>query len=236
MGLFEQGRSFLDALPAQDRTALIRLGTPRRYAPGDVLMRERDRTSFVVAILRGWATVSVDTERGGRLILAVRGAGSVVGDLAAVDRGPRSATITALGPLDTLVIPGDRFRGFLATHPAANGPIMRQLSSRLRSSDGERRALASENVLRRLAARIVELSDRAGASAEGGGVAIALPMPQHDLAAAIGTTREAVAKALRLLREQGVVSTAHRRLVVENPALLRLLARGESTGESGQAG
>ncbi|MBQ0985740.1 Crp/Fnr family transcriptional regulator [Streptomyces sp. F63] len=236
MGLFEQGRSFLDALPAPDRTALVRLGTARRYAPGEVLMRERDRTSFVVAILRGWATVSVDTERGGRLILAVRGAGSVVGDLAAVDRGPRSATITALGPLDTLVIPGDRFRGFLASHPAANGPIMRQLSSRLRSSDGERRALASENVLRRLAARIVELSDRAGASAEGGGVAIALPMPQHDLAAAIGTTREAVAKALRLLREQGVVSTAHRRLVVENPALLRLLARGESTREGGDAG
>lgn len=188
-------------------------------------MREGDHTSFVVAILRGWAMVSVETERGTRLILAVRGAGSVVGDLAAVDRRPRSATITALGPLETLVIPGDRFRGFLASSPAANVLILHQLSSRLRSSDGERRALASENVLQRLAARIMELADRAGTTTADGAVAVSLPLPQHDLAAAIGATREAVAKALRLLRDQGVVATAHRRLEVADPALLRLLAR-----------
>ncbi len=235
VGLFEQGRSFLDALSPPDRKALLRAGSPRTYGTGETLTRERDRTSFVVVILGGWATVSVETERGARLILALRGEGSLVGDLAAVDARSRSATVTALGPLEAVVIAGDRFRGFLASSPAANALILRQLSARLRSSDGERRALASENVLQRLAARVVELVERAGAP-ERRGIAVGLPLPQHDLAAAIGATREAVAKALRLLREQNVLVTEVRRLVVIDLALLRLLAQGGGSASPGEAG
>lgn len=102
---------------------------------------------------------------------------------------------------------------------------MRQLSARLRSADVERRSLASETVLQRLAARLVELAQHAGSSRPGGTV-LELPLPQHDLAAAIGATREAVAKALRQLREHGVVRTAQRRVVVTDTDALLALARG----------
>ncbi|MEU0370908.1 Crp/Fnr family transcriptional regulator [Streptomyces sp. NPDC006283] len=225
MSLFGGGSSFLDALTPQDRATLIALGAPRVHESGAVMIRERDTSTFVLLLLSGWAVVSVDTDRGGRLILALRGAGEVVGDLAAVDRGPRSATVTALGDVRTVAVSGERFRGFLAARPQATALIMRQLSGRLRSSDVERRSLASVSVLQRLAARLVELGRRVGRLCEEGTV-IDLPLPQHDLAAAIGATREAVAKALRLLREQGVVRTAHRRLIVTDMDLLRLLADG----------
>ncbi|ADI06336.1 Crp/Fnr family transcriptional regulator [Streptomyces bingchenggensis BCW-1] len=230
MSLFEGGRPFLDALPAQDRRALLALGRHRTYEPSQIVLREHDRTTFVVAITSGWATVSVETERGIRLILALRGAGEVVGDQAAVDYGSRSATVTALGRLEAVVVSGDRFRAYLAARPAATVLIMRQLSSRLRSSDGERRSLASEKVLQRLAARLVELAERTGRPEADGGISVDLPLPQHDIAAAVGSTREAVAKALRLLRDQGVVQTASRRFVVVDTALLRLLAEGRATG------
>ncbi|WP_262702756.1 MULTISPECIES: Crp/Fnr family transcriptional regulator [Streptomyces] len=231
MSLFEDGRPFLHALPAEDRRALLALGTPRAYAPGEVVVREHDRTTFVVAITSGWATVSVETERGVRLILALRGAGEVVGDQAAVDHGSRSATITALGRMEAVVVSGDRFRAYLAARPVATVLIMRQFSSRLRSSDGERRSLASEKVLQRLAARLVELAERTGHSGADGTITIDLQMPQHDIAAAVGSTREAVAKALRLLRGQGVVRTASRRFEVMDIGLLRLLAEGRARGE-----
>ncbi|WP_030020840.1 Crp/Fnr family transcriptional regulator [Streptomyces monomycini] len=235
MSLFEDGRPFLAALPAQDRRALLALGRGRSYAPGEVVLRENDTTTFVVAIVNGWAGVSLETERGVRLILALRGSGEVVGDQAAVDHRPRSATVTALGPVDGIVVPGDRFRGYLAARPVATVLIMRQFSSRLRSSDGERRSLASEKVLQRLAARLTELAERTGTPGSGG-VDVDLPLPQHDLAAAVGSTREAVAKALRLLREQGVVQTGPRRLAVLDLALLRLLAEGRAAGGRTPAG
>ncbi|GGT97668.1 MULTISPECIES: Crp/Fnr family transcriptional regulator [Streptomyces] len=227
MSLFGQDRSFLHALPDRDRRALLAEGTPRSYEPGEVMIRERDTSAYVLALMSGWAVVSVETERGTRLILALRGSGEVVGDLAAVDRRPRSATVTALGRVDSVSISGDRFRRFLAEHPHATSLIMRQLSARLRSADVERRSLASETVLQRLAARLVELAERAGRPADAGTV-LELPLPQHDLAAAIGATREAVAKALRLLREQDVVRTANRRVVVIDMPVLLLLAQGGS--------
>ncbi|CAM5351981.1 hypothetical protein SRIMM317S_04517 [Streptomyces rimosus subsp. rimosus] len=49
MSLFEDGRPFLRALPAQDRRALLALGRARGYAPGEVVLRENDTTTFVVA-------------------------------------------------------------------------------------------------------------------------------------------------------------------------------------------
>ncbi|MFB7453963.1 Crp/Fnr family transcriptional regulator [Streptomyces sp. NPDC057027] len=227
MSLFGQDRSFLHALPAADRRSLLAEGARRVYEPGEVMIRERDTTAYVLALLSGWSVVSVGTERGSRLILALRGAGEVVGDLAAVDRGPRSATVTALGTVEAVAVSGDRFRRFLAARPHATALIMRQLATRLRSADVERRALASETVLQRLAARLLELAERAGRRADGGTV-LELPLPQHDLAAAIGATREAVAKALRLLREQDVVRTAHRTVVVLDMPVLVLLAQGRA--------
>ncbi|WP_267243670.1 Crp/Fnr family transcriptional regulator [Streptomyces sp. PR69] len=225
MSLFGQDRSFLDALTPQDRRALLAEGAPRSYRPGEVMIRERDTTTYVLALLSGWAVVSVETERAARLILAVRGAGEVVGDLAAVDQGPRSATVTALSRVDAVSVSGGRFRGFLAARPHATSLIMRQLSARLRSADSERRSLASATVLQRLAARLAELAERAGRTQDGGTV-VELPLPQHDLAAAIGATREAVAKALRQLREHGVVRTANRRVTVVDMRALFRLAQG----------
>jgi CRP/FNR family cyclic AMP-dependent transcriptional regulator len=227
MSLFGQGRPFLDALPPQDRRDLINLGTPRTYAPGKVMIQEGENSTFVLGILSGWSVAQVSTDRGTRLILALRGAGELVGELAAVDHRPRSATVTALSELRATVLPGDRFRGFLSSRPVAATLVMRQLSSRLRSSDQERRELASGTVLRRLAVRLLELMERTGREVAEGTV-VDLPLPQHDLAAAIGTSREAVAKSLRLLRDQDVVRTGPRRLIVTNPHLLGLLAeRGE---------
>jgi CRP/FNR family transcriptional regulator, cyclic AMP receptor protein len=227
MSLFGQGQTFLAALPVQDRKALLGMGTPHAYATGEPVLREGETTTFVVLILSGWSMVSVETERGTRLILALRGKGEVIGDLAAVDQRPRSATVTALGRLETVVVSGQQFRSFIASRPAATSLIMRQLSSRLRSADVERRSLASATVLQRLAARLLELAERTGRNTEQG-IAVNLPLPQHDLAAAVGATREAVAKALRLLREEQVVRTGNRQLTVVNVPLLRLLATGQS--------
>jgi CRP/FNR family transcriptional regulator, cyclic AMP receptor protein len=227
MSLFEKNRSFLDALTPQDRGALLALGSGRTYGPGEIMLRERDTTTFVLALRSGWSVVSVDTDRGARLILALRGTGEVIGDMAAFDQGPRSATVTALGPVEATAVSGARFRSFLAARPHATSLIMRQLSARLRSSDVERRSLASGSVLQRLAARLVELTERVGRPADDGTV-VELPLPQHDLAAAIGATREAVAKALRLLREQDVLRTGNRRLTVTDIQLLRLLAEGRA--------
>ncbi|MEY7981635.1 helix-turn-helix domain-containing protein, partial [Streptomyces pilosus] len=77
---------------------------------------------------------------------------------------------------------------------------------------------------------------RTGAHADGGtgpaadGSPVLAQLAQHDLADAVGATREAVAKSLRLLRAAGVVRTRPRRIELVDRDALRLLAAGGDIG------
>ncbi|MGW3645943.1 Crp/Fnr family transcriptional regulator [Streptomyces sp. NPDC000878] len=239
MGLLGNELAFAQSLTAQEREGVMALGNPRHFDADAHLLTEGDRSSHVLIIVKGWVTVSVVTDRGAtRLILGLRGPGELLGEMAALDPHPRSATVRALGPTEAQVISGDAFRRFLAEHPRVSGLVIRQLTFRLRSADQERSALASLTVLQRLAGRLTELSGSGGAprgpyapstpSAPSGSSVVQLA--QDELAASIGATREAVAKSLRLLRTQQIVRTGNRVVEILDPELLALLAGGLTDG------
>ncbi|MFB6979405.1 Crp/Fnr family transcriptional regulator [Streptomyces scopuliridis] len=263
MGLLGDELAFARALTDRENESVMALGNRKRYAADAHLLTEGDRSTHVMIILQGWVTVSVATDRGAtRLILGLRGPGELLGEMAALDSHPRSATVRALGPIEAQVISGDAFRRFLALHPRVSGLVIRQLTFRLRSADQERSALASLTVLQRLASRLTELSRAepsgpyapsvptpslptpsvpasSGAHPSVKGPSVTSPsvtgtsaagtvvhLAQDELAATVGATREAVAKALRLLRGQQIVRTGNRRVEILDPALLALLADG----------
>ncbi|MFB6555200.1 Crp/Fnr family transcriptional regulator [Streptomyces sp. NPDC056405] len=251
MGLLGDELAFAQALTVQEHEGVMALGNRKRYPADTHLLTEGERSSHVLIILHGWVTVSLATDRGAtRLILGLRGPGELLGEMAALDRHPRSATVRALGPTEAQVIGGDAFRRFLALHPRVSGLVIRQLTFRLRSADQERSALASLTVLQRLAHRLIELSkpdssgpyspSSWGTSASSASSTAPSPatssapsaarsvvhLAQDELAATVGATREAVAKALRLLRTQNIVRTGNRMVEILDPTLLALLADG----------
>lgn len=71
--------------------------------------------------------------------LSVLAAGTCVGELAALDPAPRSAHVTARGPLEVVSLPGDEFRDMLARHPDLAARVIKELTRRLRP--GSRPAL-----------------------------------------------------------------------------------------------
>jgi CRP/FNR family cyclic AMP-dependent transcriptional regulator len=83
---------------------------------------------FVIAAGRAEATL-----RGEHL--AYLGAGAFFGEMSLIDRGPRSATVTATTPMHLFVLDGRSFLGLLADHPAVARKIMRGLAERLRESE-----------------------------------------------------------------------------------------------------
>ncbi len=233
MGLLGNDLAFARALTSQEHENVMALGNRKLYAADAHLLSEGDRSGHIMIILQGWVTVSVATDRGAtRLILGLRGPGELLGEMAALDSHPRSATVRALGPATAQVIPGDAFRRFLAQHPRVSGLVIRQLTFRLRSADQERSALASLTVLQRLAVRLTELSRAEPAGPYTPSAPRPLPagtvvhLAQDELAATVGATREAVAKALRLLRDQHIVRTGTRLVEILDPELLALLADG----------
>ena len=214
---------FLDELDPAERSDLEALGTVRRYPRGDVLFHEGDDAGAVVVLLDGRVKAAVNRDSR-EVILAFPGPGELLGELSAVDGRPRSGTVRAVDDVEALVIPGSAFRAFLERRPRVALVLLRSVTARLRASDRQRVDYAVNDVVVRVAVRLVELCDRFGAERDGH-VDTGLAISQDELAAWAGASREAVAKAMAVLRTLGWVQTERRRiLVLDLPALRRYAA------------
>jgi CRP/FNR family cyclic AMP-dependent transcriptional regulator len=217
------GEGFLSELAADERAELEQLGSVRRYRRGDVVFHQGDDAGAVLLILSGHTKAAMLND-GREVILAFPGPGELLGELSAVDGEPRSGTVRAVDDVEALVIPGSAFRGFLEQRPRIALVLLRSVVARLRTADRQRVDYAVNDVVVRVAGRLVELCDRFGCE-DGAAIDIGLSITQDELAAWAGASREAVAKAMALLRTLGWVQTERRRiLVLDLPALRRYAA------------
>ena len=204
----------LTALRASDRADLEAIAVARRYRAGTTVFCEGEPSDNVVVIEQGRAKVTSVGVDGKEVVLSVVGAGEIVGELAGLDGALRSATLTTLEPAKVLLVRGDAFSSYLATHPAVAKLLLVVVAQRLRQADQRAVEFATLDVIGRLCRRLAELVDAWGEPIDGGGIALALPLTHDDLAAWTASSREAVTKALASLRERGMVETHRRRIVV----------------------
>jgi len=71
-------------------------------------MFQQEPDDRVMVLLSGRVKVARADESGRELVLSVRDPGDVLGELAFISGEPRIATVTALEPLEALVMPGER--------------------------------------------------------------------------------------------------------------------------------
>jgi CRP/FNR family transcriptional regulator, cyclic AMP receptor protein len=116
---------------------IARLTCESGFAAGDVLCREGHIGRQAFVILDGEAAVDISGTRVGTL-----GPGKVVGEMALIDHGPRSATVTALSPMTVLVLNMREFASLLDAGGASVHEILVQLTSRLREM--ERRSFGND--------------------------------------------------------------------------------------------
>ncbi|MDX6637445.1 MAG: hypothetical protein QOJ01_956, partial [Solirubrobacterales bacterium] len=182
---------FLAALDPAQSAALRDHGVVRVFRKGQALFHQGGSSDRVVVLLKGRVKVSTLTEDGKEIVLAFRGPGDLLGELSALDGGPRSATVEAIEPLEALAIPASDFRSFLIRHPEVALLLLQTLSHRLRDADRMRVEYGAHDTVGRVAARLVELAERYGEPVANG-LRIGLPLSQEELAGWIGSSREAV--------------------------------------------
>jgi CRP/FNR family transcriptional regulator, cyclic AMP receptor protein len=215
---------FLEELTVDEVAELHAAGRRRSYGAGVTLFHEGDDAGPVVVLLSGRAKVATIGGAGREAIVAVRGPGDLVGELSAIDGGPRSSTVTTLEPAETLLVAGSAFAALLERRPRIALVILRMVAGRLRYADSQQAQFATHDVVGRVAQRLVELAERFGEEADGR-VEIALPLSQEELAAWTGASREAVSKALQLFRSLRVLETGRKHITVLDPEALRRRAQ-----------
>jgi CRP-like cAMP-binding protein len=214
---------FLAELTDAARDAILRSGRARHYASGAVLFREGDRSTFAVAVLSGRLKVSCTSPEGHETVLAFRRPGDLVGELSLFDGADRSATVIAVEPADVLIITADGLADLIRDQPDVAVVLLRLLARRLRDADRKRVEFGAYDTAGRVARRLVELAEEHGVATGRGAIRISLPLSQAELASWSGSSREAVARALALLRNSGLIQTDRRRIVVLDIVGLRAI-------------
>lgn len=215
--------TFMALLDQPEREALDGLGVSRSFPRGALLMFQQEPGERVMILLGGRVKVAQVDAEGRELLLSIRDAGDVLGELAFIDHQPRLASVTALEPVTALVIPASAFRAHLERTPRVAVALLEVIARRFRETTIKRSQFAASDTLGRLAARIVELAERYGQPTDAG-VLITVPLSHEEMAAWTGASRAGVAHAFQMLRELGWIQTNRRKLVVRDLQALRARA------------
>ncbi len=155
---------------------------------------------------------------GREITLADVYSGDLFGELAAIDGGPRSASVVATSETWLASMTPATLCKVISDHPAVALAMLKRLANMIRASTSRIMELSTLGAHNRVYAEILRM---ARSNATTGVVACITPAPTHtDIASRISTTRETVARAIGDLSRQGIVSQHRGSLIVRDPSRL----------------
>jgi CRP-like cAMP-binding protein len=193
----------------------------REYAAQELILGHNDETFDVLFLLEGLARVSLYSADGQRVGFRDIAAGTIFGELSAIDGERRSASVEAVATCVTAVMRRPQFLAAIAHHPEFTMAVARHLTRQVRVLTRRVFEFSTMAVRQRLWAEVLRLAD---AAAQGKGHALLSPAPTHaEIASRISTHREAVTREFAWLESQGLIEKEGRALKVPDLAKLRRL-------------
>jgi len=209
--------ALFSTLTDAEEASLLTLAHRRRYKRGEPVFHEGDPGDTVHLIDRGHAAVRITTPAGDVATLRILGPGALFGEMAVLEPGPRSATVLALAPLETLSMHRDVVDEARRRHPALTQVMLRAALSEVRRLSFALTDALYVPVSKRLARHLLQLAKQFA-----GGV---IPLTQDDLAGLCGSTRQSVNAVLSELQADGVLTLARGRVTVIDQDRLTRLSR-----------
>lgn len=118
------------ALSKRDLGRIAKASNEVTVPAGQILVDQGDAGREAFVIVEGSATV----KRNGRTV-AELGPGDSIGELALLDHGPRTASVTAKTDLTALVLTAREFAGLIEEVPGLAQKLLGQLAARVRELD-----------------------------------------------------------------------------------------------------
>ncbi len=193
----------------------------RNHPPNQVILLENDWGGSVYFILDGWVKIRTYNIDGKEVTLNIIGKGEVVGEMAALDRVPRSTDVITLTPTKISSIPAQDFLHLMNTEPKAGlrlaqlmGQRLRQVNRRLRLREADSKSRVADTIL-----FLAEGQGKEGAKG------IEIPhLPHRELSSLSGLARETVTRVLTKLEKKGLIQREQNVLCIPDlPALEKII-------------
>jgi CRP/FNR family transcriptional regulator, cyclic AMP receptor protein len=213
-------------LTDQELARVGELAQVRQYGTRDSVVLQGEPARALFAIVRGKLKVVSCGPDGRDTVLGIMAEGEVFGEVALIDGGTRSATVSTIEPCELLLIDREQFLALLQESPLISIKLLVVLAKRLRRLSQRSEDAAFLDVPSRLARSLLDLASRFGERrARSSDICITLKLSQQELGDLVGATRESVNKHLNDWTRQGFLRLQAGRMIIADIDSVRRLAR-----------
>ena len=194
-----------------------------RVSANQTLFLQDDPSDRLIGIVSGMVEISLYSASGRKIVANIEVAGSLVGEIGALDGQPRTATATTIGECEIVSVSRQTLLERMDREPALASALIMALCARVRWISAEFGDRAMLSIEQRLAKRLLLLQQLL---ADGDGW---IRIAQTDLAEFLGTSRESVNRLLKDWTTGGLIATRRAMIkVVDTQALSAVVEDGSA--------
>jgi CRP/FNR family transcriptional regulator, cyclic AMP receptor protein len=183
-----------------DLEAIASLLIERRFPRHKTIVEEGLPGDYMYILCEGRVQVSKLSDDGREKILEFLEDGDFFGEMSLLDNAPRSASVRALADTRILALSRADFLAVLRRSPDLAMAVIQELTRRLRRVDDQASSLSFQRVEERTKGLLTRLAKE---DPQNVGRRVTPALTHQQIADMIGTSRETVTRALKLLKEHG---------------------------------
>jgi CRP-like cAMP-binding protein len=173
------------------------------YKKGDAVFYKTDLSTDLYIVISGRLKAVLEGVHGNEIVISQFGKGSFFGEFSLLDGKGRSATIVADDTSEIAILKRDVFLDLLRKDSKIAVELMVTMVERLRKADEMIESLAFLEVSERLMKIFLDVAQ--GEGEKDSGCVRIKRLTHRELAARIGSSREAVSKCMKMLTSKGLV-------------------------------
>ena len=190
------------------------------YPPRNIIFHEGDPGGCLYIVLSGGVKIVLLGEKGKQIILGTVKPEDFFGVLSLLDDGPRCSTAISLDKTILFQLSKDKLRGLFQKHSEMAVKILFRVGKWLRDADGQIRSMGMDDIYGRIVYGLLKFKDPSTLRKDGQIVIESRPSVQ-ELADRIGSSRETVSRALKIMKENNFLRETNHSYVLEHRILTK---------------
>lgn len=201
-------------LSSQELLQILNLSKIKSYGKGMTVFSQNTSGKSLYIILKGMIKIFEQTEKR-KKILAYMGEREFFGELALLGKNVRSATAQTVTNVEVIIIDKNEFLKLIKNYPVVCFNLLKEISNRLLIADKEIALVTFQDVPRRIAKILLNLSKSYG-KATPLGRKIDIVLGHKELAELAGTVRETAARICSKLKKMNYIGYSDKYITILN--------------------
>ncbi len=187
-------------LSKEELEALSSHAVAKSFRPNTILVQEGGDGDSLYVIESGQVKIYLSDEQGREIVINVLGPGEYFGEMALLERSPRSASVITTELSRISIISRADFETCLANNPGIAFELIRGLIQRLKIATENVKSLALMDVYGRVARLLLKLARQ-----QDGRLVVCERLTQQEIADRVGSSREMISRILKELKAGGYI-------------------------------